>query len=474
MLQYIPIKETGTQRCCNISVFSGLQTEIDFDLLKKCIKDEFVRYECLRLRFTAPDEYGNVMQYIAERDDRDVPFLDLSDRTMKEADAYLQEKTFEEFNEPEIPMVEFTMVRMPEGYNGMYIHIDHRLVDSSGLITMVNDIMELYCHYRFGSDYPKPLASFEEVLISDLKKAKNNKRLIKDEKWWTEYLTKDGEPIYSDIRGPRILQETRKNHDDKSLRVADVETKDRSVGVADFHLEPDATKKLMDFCATQGVSPTNVILLVMRTYLSKANGGQEDITLRNFVSRRSTHAEWTCGGSRVLSFPLRTIISPDTEFLDALYELQNVQNKIYMHCNFDPIMVDMMLKDLYVLITGVIQQKGAGQRWFKEQPDEQAEYEFVVQKVEMLNEAQDKRTDGLNITLALNRLTPELADELAEQISSNKGQGRLHVAIYNPSTRQSVALTSRSHSIHVTPPLYRWLARRRGEGILDFKVVEKN
>ena len=134
----------------------------------------------------------------------------------------------------------------------------------------------------------------------------------------------------------------------------------------------------------------------------------------------------------------------------------------------------MMLKDLYVLITGVIQQKGNGQRWFKEQPDEKAEYEFIVQKVEMLNEAQDKRTDGLNITLALNRLTPELADELAEQISSNKGQGRLHVAIYNPSTRQSVALTSRSHSIHVTPPLYRWLARRRGEGILDFKVVEKS
>ena len=35
MLQYLPIRETGTQRCCNISVFSGLQFEIDFDLLKR-------------------------------------------------------------------------------------------------------------------------------------------------------------------------------------------------------------------------------------------------------------------------------------------------------------------------------------------------------------------------------------------------------------------------------------------------------
>ncbi len=347
MLQYLPIRETGTQRCCNISVFSGLQTEIDFDLLKRCIKDEYRRYECLRLRFTAPDEEGFVQQYIAERDDRDVPFLDLSDRTMEEADAYLQELTFEEFRDAEIPMVEITMVRMPEGYNGMYIHVDHRLVDSSGLIVMVNDIMELYCHYRFGSDYPEPLASFEEVLISDLEKAGNSKRQARDEKFWHEYLTENGEPIYSDVRGPRILQESRRRHSDKSLRVADVETRDRSVGVADFHLEPEATQTLLDFCATQGVSMTNLILLSMRTYLSKMNGGQEDITLRNFVSRRSTRAEWTCGGSRVLSFPCRTIIPPDTEFLDALYEVQNIQNRIYLHCNYDPVAVDSMLKKLY-------------------------------------------------------------------------------------------------------------------------------
>ena len=347
MLQYLPIRETGTQRCCNISVFSGLQTEIDFDLLKRCIQDEYQRYECLRLRFTAPDENGNIMQYIADRDDRDIPYLDLSSLTMTAADAFLQEKTFEEFNDPDIPMVEVTMVRMPEGYNGMYIHIDHRLVDSSGLIVMVNDIMELYCHYRFGSPYPKPLASFEEVLKQDLQKASNEKRQAKDRTFWETYLTEHGEPIYSDIKGMRILQDSRRRHGDKSLRAADVETKDRSVGVADFHLEPEATQKLLDFCATQGVSMTNLILLVMRTYLSKMNGGQEDITLRNFVSRRSTHAEWYCGGSRVLSFPCRTVIPPDTEFLDACYMLQNVQNRIYLHCNFDPVEVDRMLKELY-------------------------------------------------------------------------------------------------------------------------------
>lgn len=134
----------------------------------------------------------------------------------------------------------------------------------------------------------------------------------------------------------------------------------------------------------------------------------------------------------------------------------------------------LMLKDLYVLITGVVQQKGAGQKWFREGKDEEAEFEFVVQKVEMLNEVQEKRTEGLNISLSLNALTPEMADELTEQIKENKGTGRLHITVFNPMNRQNVALTSRSAAIHVSPSLYRWLSRRRADGILDFKVVDKS
>ncbi|MBR3571033.1 MAG: chromosome condensation protein [Oscillibacter sp.] len=347
MLQYLPIRETGTQRCCNISVFCGLQSPIDFGLLKHAVQDEFRRADCLRLRFTAPDENGNVMQYVAERDDRDVPMLDLSGMSMTEADAYLQAKTYEEFNAPDIPMAEFTMVKMPEGYNGLYIHIDHRLTDSTALIVTVNDIMEIYCHYRFGSEYPAPLASFIEVLKKDLEKANNAKRQSKDEKFWRDWLTENGEPIYSDIQGPGVLRASRKAHGDRTLCAADVEKKDRSVGIADFHLEPEATQNLMDFCMNHQISMTNLILLAMRTYLSKMNGGQQDITLRNFVSRRSTRDEWTCGGSRTLSYPCRTIITPDTEFLDAAYKIQDAQNKVYLHSNFDPIRLKAMMKEIY-------------------------------------------------------------------------------------------------------------------------------
>ena len=134
----------------------------------------------------------------------------------------------------------------------------------------------------------------------------------------------------------------------------------------------------------------------------------------------------------------------------------------------------LILKDLYVLVSGVVQQKGSGQKWFREAKDEEAEFEFVVQQVEMLNETQAKRTEGLNLRLSLETVTPEMIDELADIIHANPGEGRLHVTIYNPMNRQQVALTSRSLPIRVTPVLYKWLSQHRAEGVLDFTVVEKS
>ena len=133
----------------------------------------------------------------------------------------------------------------------------------------------------------------------------------------------------------------------------------------------------------------------------------------------------------------------------------------------------LLLKDLYVLVQGVVQQRGAGQKWFREGPDEKAEFEFVVQSVETLNETQKKRSEGIQIRLALEAATPELVDELADKIKENPGQGRLHVTVFNPLNKQQVALTSRSLPIHVTPRFYKWLVLKRAEDVLEFAVSEK-
>jgi hypothetical protein len=346
-MHYDWIREYKTQQVSGVSIVASLKAELDFGLLKKCIQLEIERYGCMRLRFTKPDKNGDIKQYLIKRDSRDIPLKDMTGLTLKEADDMMQQWAYQTMDGDNRPMCDVVMVKLPDGFNGFFIHMDHRLIDSCGLVVMVNDLMQLYTHYRFGSDYPADLADFEKVLETDLQKAGNEKRFAKDKKFWDDQLDALGEPLYSDIQGPSVLEEARKKYKNKKLRAADIERENLFVAVNDYVLEPEPTKGLIDFCMNHQLSMTNLLLLGIRTYLSKVNDGQEDITIENFISRRSTHDEWTSGGSRTIMFPCRTVIPADMDFLSAAYEIQNVQNRIYMHSNYDPALIREEMKRRY-------------------------------------------------------------------------------------------------------------------------------
>jgi hypothetical protein len=346
-MHYQWIREYNTQQVSGVSIVASLKAELDFGLLKKCIQMEMERYGCMRLRFTKPDDKGEIKQYLIAQDARDIPLKDMSGMTLAEADNLMQQWAYETMDGNDRPMCDVVMVKLPEGFNGFFIHMDHRLIDSCGLVVMVNDLMQLYTHYKFGSAFPQDLADFEKVLASDLAKANNEKRFARDKKFWDDQLDALGEPLYSDVQGPSVLEASRKKHKNKNLRAADIEREQLFVAVKDYFLEPAPTKGLIDFCMNHQLSMTNLLLLGIRTYLSKVNNGQEDITIENFISRRSTHDEWTSGGSRTIMFPCRTVISADTDFLSAAYEIQNVQNRIYMHSNYDPAYIREEMKRRY-------------------------------------------------------------------------------------------------------------------------------
>lgn len=346
-MHYRWIREYKTQQVAGLSIVASIKADIDFDILKKAILLEYQRYGCMRVRFTKPDKDGEVQQYLSEEEITDIPLKDLSAMTMAEADEVMQSWAYETFDGDNIPMCEAFLMKLPEGYNGFFIHMDHRLIDSCGVVVMTNDIMALYTHFKFGSDYPEDLADYTEQLTRDLEKEQNPKRFARDKKFWDEQLDKFGEPLYSDIQGPEVLERARKKHRKKSLRSADIERKNLFVKVKDYPLEQAPTKAIIDFCLNHNLSITNLLLLGLRTYLSKQNGGQEDISIQNFISRRSTRDEWTSGGSRTIMFPCRTVISPDTTFMEAAYIIQNTQNSIYMHAGYDPALIYEEIKKRY-------------------------------------------------------------------------------------------------------------------------------
>ena len=335
-MHYNWIRKYGTQQVSGLSIVASLQANLDFDLLKKCIQLEIKRYRCMRVRFTKPNKNGDILQYLSNDENYNIPLKDLSDMTMDKANETMQSWAYNTFDGNDIPMFEIFLMKLPDGYNGFFLHMDHRLIDSCGVTVLTNDIMSLYTHFRFDAPMPADLADYETVLQNDLKKISNEKRFLKDKRFWDDLIEKWGEPIYSDIAGPATLTASRQAHNNPALNCADIELKNLFVDVKDYKLEADGAKQLFDFCQNHQLSMTNLLLLGIRTYLSKVNNGQKDISIQNFISRRSTHDEWTSGGSRTIMFPCRTVIENDTDFLEAAYQIQSMQNQIYMHSNYDP------------------------------------------------------------------------------------------------------------------------------------------
>ena len=100
------IQKYRTQQVSGVSVVASLQAPLDFGLLKKCLQLEFERYGCMRIRFTKPDENGDVKQYIIKKETRDIPFKDLSGMSLAEADQMMQQWAYETFEGDNIPMCE--------------------------------------------------------------------------------------------------------------------------------------------------------------------------------------------------------------------------------------------------------------------------------------------------------------------------------------------------------------------------------
>ena len=95
----------------------------------------------------------------------------------------------------------------------------------------------------------------------------------------------------------------------------------------------------MDFCEKYHkyhVSLVCLLLMGLRTYFQKMNGN-DDVSINTAIARRATLKEKKSGGTRIHSFPFRTIISEDKTFLEGIYAIRDLQNQYFRHANYDPV-----------------------------------------------------------------------------------------------------------------------------------------
>ena len=318
----------------NIGTSLTIEAQLDLDLLKKSIYKAYERCDSMRLRFAA-DEEGNLYQYIVDKDEREIEHVDFTGKTMEEAQAIMTEWTQVPFQREDTPMNRVVMIKTPDGFQGIYLLVDHMTMDAQSLIGFLKDVIELYCSTVYENvDYPKEMASYLEQLQKDLAYEAGSKAQKRDEEFFQK-LIDSSEPIYNGIDGPGRLMAERIRCKDPELRAAVNVSGSVDSALDTFHLEAEPTSRLMNFCEKYQVSLVCLLLMGLRTYFQKMNGN-DDVSINNAIARRATLKEKKCGGTRIHSFPFRTIISQDKTFLEGIYIIRDLQNEYFRHANYDP------------------------------------------------------------------------------------------------------------------------------------------
>ena len=127
----------------------------------------------------------------------------------------------------------------------------------------------------------------------------------------------------------------------------------------------------------------------------------------------------------------------------------------------------LLKPNMYVYLTGVIQQRGASMKWFKPKPTEEAEYEFALQQVQMIKDAQ-KDLRSITLQIPIDNVQPDLIDELTDITQQFAGETPLRIQIFD-TIKQNV-ITFNASPIKIEKESYNWLKEKEQEDVLSYLI----
>lgn len=349
-LHYYCMKYCPKKQVLNIGSGLTIQVELDWEVLKECICQAIARCESMRIRF-AEDKDGNVYQYVVKEETQEIKHFDFTGWKEEDAHKKMDEWTCVPFEPYDTPLHEIVMIQMPNGFRGIYIKVNHLIMDAQSLVVFFKDIIELYSSRMYEDvPYPKEMSSYLKQLEKDLAYEAGSTSSKKDREFF-ENLISSSEPIFTDIYGPGKLLSERQRRSNPNLRAATNTSDNVDANLCNFHLEEEPSEKMLKFCEENHISMTCLLLMGLRTYLQKENY-QDDVSITTTIARRATLSEKRCGGTRIHCFPFRTIVSLNDTFLEGLLKIRDMQNQYFRHANYSPSEYYAFRKNYYNLEDG--------------------------------------------------------------------------------------------------------------------------
>ena len=301
--------------------------EIDKGMLKASVYEAIRHCDTMRLRFVMGKKL-QLHQYVTPKSELIIDEWNLSDLSVDEAKDKLTA-----FSRSNIPMFnceihKIIFVQFKDGYQGLFMRIHHLAMDAYSLKVFINDIFEIYKSKTQGTSYPKPMRDYIPVLEKELEYVGSEQHET-DKKYWYDSLAKATEPIFTDFMLDNRLKQQQKKYPDR--RFADIHSGLPDADTVRFSVSKEDSDKIFKLCNDREISLYSVISMGVRTALSCFNDNQEDVSFKMIINRRGTIAEKKSGGLRINFLPMRSIISPETTFCDAVKEITDIQNDMYLH-----------------------------------------------------------------------------------------------------------------------------------------------
>lgn len=128
--------------------------------------------------------------------------------------------------------------------------------------------------------------------------------------------------------------------------------------------------------------------------------------------------------------------------------------------------------NVYVLLDGMISQRGSHGKWFKPKPIDEAEYEFDIQQVNLLKDAQQHIMKSLTLQIPIEAVQPDIINEIVDQCQKNPGNARLQIMVFDSIRQNVVTFNSLAYTIHVSSEFYHWLKDIENRHNIIFQINE--
>ena len=185
---------------------------------------------------------------------------------MEEAEETMREWTRVPVKMEDTRLTRIVMIKMPDGFSGVYFLGHHMIVDAQSLIGFLKDIIELYCNAKYeGVPYPKDMCSYIEQIQKDLAYEAGSRAQQRDREFFEEKIA-SSEPIFNGLRGTDKLEAAREMFRDPDLRTAFSASDSTESALDIFHREGEPTRRLMEFCQQYHVRLALLRLMRLRTH----------------------------------------------------------------------------------------------------------------------------------------------------------------------------------------------------------------